>query len=80
MQLCNHVVKRFMGRISMTKEKKKMGRPIADTEPVMIRMTRDMIQALDDHRRVIEDLPTRPELIRRIVAQWLDQKGQDVRE
>lgn len=64
----------------MTDEKKKMGRPIAGTEPVMIRMTRDMIAALDEHRRLAEDLPTRPELIRRIVAQWLDQNGQDVRE
>ena len=53
-------------------EKKKMGRPPADTEPVMIRMSRDMIKAIDDYRRTQEDLPTRPEVIRRVLAAWLE--------
>ena len=56
----------------MSDQKKKMGRPAADTEPVMIRMTRDMIKAIDDYRRTQEDLPTRPEVIRRVIADWLD--------
>lgn len=56
----------------MSEQKKKMGRPVADTEPVMIRMTRDMIRAIDEYRRTQEDLPTRPEVIRRVVADWLD--------
>jgi hypothetical protein len=52
-------------------DKKKMGRPVADTEPVMIRMSREMIKAIDDYRRTQEDLPTRPEVIRRVMAEWL---------
>lgn len=53
-------------------EKKKIGRPVADTEPVMIRMTRDMIKAIDDYRRTVDDLPTRPEVIRRVMADFLE--------
>lgn len=53
-------------------EKKKMGRPEMDTEPVTIRMSRDMIKAIDDYRRTQEDLPTRPEVIRRVIADWLE--------
>lgn len=51
---------------------KKMGRPQVDTEPVTIRMSRDMIRAIDDYRRTQEDLPTRPEVIRRVLAAWLE--------
>jgi hypothetical protein len=51
---------------------KKMGRPPVDTEPVTIRMSRDMIKAIDDYRRTQEDLPTRPEVIRRVLAAWLE--------
>lgn len=51
---------------------KKMGRPQVDTEPVTIRMSRDMIKAIDDYRRTQEDLPTRPEVIRRVLAAWLE--------
>lgn len=56
----------------MTDKKRRMGRPPADTEPVMVRMTRDMIKAIDDYRRTQEDLPTRPEIVRRVMAAWLE--------
>lgn len=56
-------------------EKKKMGRPVMDTDPVMIRMSRDMIRQLDEYRRGVDDLPTRPELVRRIIADWLEKEG-----
>lgn len=59
----------------MTEEKKRPGRPVTDTEPVMVRMTPGMIKALDEQRRAEEDLPSRPELIRRIVAEWLERKN-----
>ena len=59
----------------MPEQKKKMGRPVADTEPVMIRMTRDMIKAIDEYRRTQEDLPTRPEVIRRVIAEWLERES-----
>lgn len=53
-------------------EKKKMGRPRTDTEPVMIRMSPRMIEAIDNRRRDEPDLPTRPEMIRRLIAKGLD--------
>lgn len=54
------------------REKSKMGRPRTDTEAVNLRLPREMIEALDDLRRLEPDLPTRPEMIRRALAQWLD--------
>ncbi|RGP35199.1 ribbon-helix-helix protein, CopG family [Pseudotabrizicola alkalilacus] len=48
-----------------------MGRPEVDTEPVTIRMHRDMIKQIDDYRRTLEDLPSRPEVIRRAMAEFL---------
>ncbi|WP_260013350.1 ribbon-helix-helix protein, CopG family [Sulfitobacter sp. W074] len=36
-----------------------------------------LIEALDEARRAEEDLPSRPELIRRIVEQWaMGRRGQ----
>ena len=55
----------------MTDEKKKLGRPEADTKPVMIRMSNDLIDQIDAYRRTLDGLPTRPEVIRRIVADFL---------
>lgn len=56
----------------MIEQKKKMGRPPTDTEPVMIRMKPEMIENIDAYRRTLDDLPTRPEAIRRIVAEFLE--------
>ena len=53
----------------------KMGRPKLDTEPVTIRMDRQMLKAIDDYRRVQEDLPSRPEVVRRVMAEWLQARG-----
>lgn len=50
---------------------KSRGRPKADTSPVMVRIDADMLAAIDDVRRKEEDVPTRPEMIRRMVADWL---------
>lgn len=50
----------------------KIGRPEVDTEPVTIRMQRDMIKAIDNYRRTQEDLPSRPEVIRRVMAEFLE--------
>ena len=58
----------------MPTEKKKMGRPPTDSEPVMIRMQPAMIAAVDEYRRSLEDLPTRPEAIRRILADFLERE------
>lgn len=52
-------------------EEKKKGRPRVDTEAVNLRLSREMLQAIDERRRLEDDLPTRPEMIRRALAQWL---------
>lgn len=49
----------------------KMGRPRTDTEPVTIRMDRELLREIDAYRRVQEDLPSRPEVVRRVMADWL---------
>lgn len=51
---------------------KKVGRPRTDTEGVMVRLPREMIDQLDDLRRDQKDIPTRPEMIRRIMQEWFE--------
>jgi hypothetical protein len=51
--------------------KKSRGRPPVDTEAVNVRMTTEALQTIDDWRRKQEDLPGRPEAIRRLVEQAL---------
>jgi len=48
----------------------KMGRPRKETEAVTVRLPVEMLAKLDDARRTEEDLPTRPEMIRRILEAW----------
>lgn len=55
----------------------KMGRPKLDTEPVTIRMDRQMLKAIDDYRRVQDDLPSRPEVVRRVMTEWLATLAED---
>lgn len=45
----------------------KVGRPKSDTEAVNVRLSRSLIERLDDRRRQEKDLPTRPEMVRRIL-------------
>jgi len=49
-----------------------MAPPKKDTEAVMLRLPRDMVEAIDEGRRQAGDLPSRPELVRRIIKQWID--------
>ena len=49
----------------------RTGRPRKDSEPITLRLPRKMIDALDDLRRVEPDLPTRPEMIRRLLVKQL---------
>jgi hypothetical protein len=51
---------------------KKLGRPKVDTEGVLVRLPRDLIERLDDLRREQKDIPTRPEMIRRILQEKLE--------
>lgn len=58
----------------MQNQKKRVGRPPTDSEPVMIRMQPAMVAAIDEYRRTQEDLPTRPEVIRRVMAEFLERE------
>ncbi|WP_096787638.1 ribbon-helix-helix protein, CopG family [Rhodobacter sp. CZR27] len=53
----------------------KIGRPRAEGENIMLRLPLDMAAALDEVRKQESDLPTRQELIRRIVARYLEERG-----
>ncbi|MCJ8139946.1 hypothetical protein [Falsirhodobacter halotolerans] len=48
-----------------------MGRPPVDSEAVTVRMERELLRAIDDYRRQQDDLPSRPEVVRRVMAEWL---------
>ena len=62
--LCHH---KFMtSRINNIKNSKR-GRPSIESEAVTVRMAVESLRALDDWRRVQDDLPGRPEAIRRLV-------------
>ncbi len=50
----------------------RSGRPKTDTQPMSLRMKTETLKRLDNARRKIDDIPTRPELVRRIVEEWLE--------
>jgi metal-responsive CopG/Arc/MetJ family transcriptional regulator len=56
---------------------KKLGRPSKETEAVNVRLELAMIEKLDDARRSERDLPSRPEMIRRILVAWNNQNIQE---
>lgn len=64
-------------RKSISNIMKSRGRPKVDTHPVMVRMSASLIERLDDARRNEADLPSRPEMIRRIVEEWFETKDDD---
>lgn len=37
----------------------------------MVRMNAEILCAIDRYRRLQEDLPSRPEVVRRVMAKWL---------
>ncbi len=49
-----------------------MAPPKKDSEALTVRLPRELIEAIDDRRRLEKDLPTRPEMIRRALVQWLE--------
>ncbi len=52
------------------------GRPKTDTSAIMVRVHKSMLDALDAECEKRPDSPSRPEMIRRIIADWLEQKSQ----
>jgi hypothetical protein len=61
-------------RINSAK-KSKRGRPPVDSEAINVRMLADALKSLDAWRRKQEDLPGRPEAIRRLVEIGLRAKS-----
>jgi hypothetical protein len=56
-------------------KKTKRGRPPVDTMAVNVRISTDSVSEIDDWRRKQDDLPGRPEAIRRLVDIALKAKG-----
>ncbi len=50
---------------------KQMGCPPVDTASITLRLSKEMIALVDDARRNEEDMPTRPEMIRKVLAEWV---------
>ncbi|WP_407940929.1 hypothetical protein [Mesobaculum littorinae] len=40
-------------------------------------MDQSMLKAIDDYRREQEDLPSRPEVVRRVMEKWLATQGRE---
>jgi len=57
--------------MSIVYSAKKMGRPKVDSEAVNVRIERTCLEALDEWRQRQEDLPSRPEAIRRLIGMAL---------
>jgi hypothetical protein len=62
-------------RYQLEKGKIIMAPPKKDTVGVMLRLPAAMLKKIDDIRRQQDDIPTRPEMIRRILAMHLEAKG-----
>ena len=52
-----------------------MGRPKLDTQPITVRLSAEFVQKIDDIRKTEPDLPTRPEMMRRMMEEWVSLKG-----
>jgi len=53
------------------------GRPKKETLGVMVRLPVEMIDVIDDVRREEKDVPTRPEMIRRMILDWIERSEQE---
>ncbi|MGJ8547516.1 MAG: ribbon-helix-helix protein, CopG family [Sulfitobacter sp.] len=52
----------------------KKGRPPVDSSGIMLRIHNDLVEKIDAFRREEDDLPTRPEMIRRMIKDWIAEK------
>ena len=64
-----------MAKSTRDTTKPRKQRPATLGEPVMVRVQPNMAKQLDDWRREQDDLPGRPEAIRRLVELGLKAKG-----
>lgn len=44
-------------------------------EPITLRLSHEMLEEIDELRREEKDLPSRPEMVRRIIEVYLKGKG-----
>lgn len=51
----------------------KKGRPAVDSIAINVRMRAETVDRIDNARRNESDLPNRPEMVRRMVEDWLAQ-------
>ncbi|MHA3980689.1 ribbon-helix-helix protein, CopG family [Halovulum sp. GXIMD14794] len=54
-----------------------MAPPKKNTQALTVRVSQQMLAALDDRRREEQDLPTRPEMVRRLLADVLGVREDD---
>ncbi|OZB13950.1 MAG: hypothetical protein B7X55_12110 [Rhodobacterales bacterium 34-62-10] len=47
------------------------GRPRSDTEGITLRLPREVLARIDEMRRVEKDIPTRQEMVRRVIEKVL---------
>lgn len=52
----------------------KKGRPPVDSSPIMLRLHNEIIKKIDEFRKEEDDLPTRPEMVRRMIKDWIEEK------
>ena len=57
--------------ITNTQKKKTVGRPRVHSTATMVRLPPFMVREIDNWRRQQQDLPTRPEAIRRLLKEAL---------
>jgi hypothetical protein len=60
-------------KCDMNRPAKRMGRPPTDTEAINLRLPANIIIQIDALRREEADIPTRPEMIRRLLQAKLDE-------
>lgn len=55
----------------------KRGRPEVDSEPITVRLPRDVLAALDEARALksAQFPPSRPEVVRFALVEWLKREG-----
>ena len=56
-------------------DKPRIGRPPVDTEAITLRLPRELIVEIDNLRRIETDVPTRPEMVRRVLAAYFAEKA-----
>jgi metal-responsive CopG/Arc/MetJ family transcriptional regulator len=48
------------------------GRPSINSTGIMLRIREDIVKKIDDIRREEDDLPSRQEMIRRMIKDWIE--------